>query len=488
MCKLTALACSLVPLTFLISVSEAATPVNHRSISSEASNSGSAKHFDSEFQDDKQYESQTGTADSDAPAPPMADPTGIMKNRFVSFSIPQPGITALKVTLVSLHHVDPPYSNGATVPFAQFEGQSLYVGPPTRFVESRASALPFYSSNLQCEPHYQDWSTLGLLHVSGEAVVPSSIYDVQSLSESCRNNEDDCPLVSTPLTLETARWGDIVDIEKTGAAELPDFVDIASLVAKFKDLPGAPRKPVALLAGVNERGAMNPGFDLNITHVSVVVDAFMGRPYPYKPGKCSHNSAMSCLSDDECSHDDPMAVCLLCGDVTGGACCHGDGTCDIMPESACNGMQDTYHGDGMPCSRCCGPSAGCVPLTDAEWLEAQQSWPNLIREDVCKEAEVNRFYNCVAWVIGNTRLSIWIDINAAIDDGIWPLADFEEFIDRYQKPAIVYGTSNDSILHTAIPLPNHCASSKVGIWIRMRHDRIQLQGGAYGHILATYVY
>jgi hypothetical protein len=484
MFKLITFSCALVLFTFSSSTSEAATPNEGRSMVVVANNSGGAKDFEVENQD----EMGGGAAVFVAPAAPLADPAGITKNRFISFAITQPGIAALRVTLVSLHHVDPPYTNGPSIPFTHFEGQSLYVGPPIRYIESQASALPFYSSILQCEPYYQDWSTLGMLHVTGEAVVPSSIYDIQSLSGSCRDDEANCEAISIALTLETTRWGDVVDFNDTGSGEGPDFGDIAALVEKFSDGPGAPIKSAALLAGITERGALSPGSDLNMTHIAIAVDAFRGAAYPYKPGKCSNNSARSCISDDECLNDDPTGLCLLCGDVTGGACCHGDGTCDIMPESACDGAQDTYHGDGTPCSRCCGPSSGCLPLTDTEWFKAQQSWPNLNRDDVCKEAEINRLYNCVGWVLGSTNLSIWIGIDAAQDEGIWPLFEFEDFIDPYQKPVIVYGTGNDSVLHASIPLPNNCASSKAGSWIRLRHDRNQLEGGAYGDILATYIY
>lgn len=488
MYKLVSFSCALFLFTSSTSKSQAARPFNNgRPISGVADNNGTAKEFEVENQHDPQNDMGGAAADLVTPAVPMADPAGTTKNRFISFAIPEPGLAALRVTLVSLHHVEPPYTNGPTIPFTQFEGQSLYVGPPTRYIESRASALPLYSSNLQCEPHYQDWSTVGVLHVTGEAVVPSSIYEIQSVSGSCRDNEENCEALSIALTLETTRWGDIIYFD-AGPGEYPDFGDISALIDKFRDEPGAPPKAGALLAGVTARGTLSLGSDLNIAHIAIAVDAFQGLPYPYKPGKCSNNSARSCISDDECLDDDLTGVCQLCGEVTGGACCHGDGTCDIMPESACDGAQDTYHGDGTPCSRCCGPSADCLPLTDGEWFEAQQSWPNLNREDVCKEAEISGLYNCVAWVLGRTNIWIWTGISLVRDDGIWPLAEFEDFIDPYQKPVIVYGLNNDFVLHTAIPLSNNCASSKAGSWMRMRHDRNQLQGGTYGDILATYIY
>ena len=69
--------------------------------------------------------------------------------------------------LDSLHYVHPPYAAGPSAPFASFEGQVRWVGPPTQYVESTSSGVPLRAAKLQCAPHYQDWSTIGLLHVFG---------------------------------------------------------------------------------------------------------------------------------------------------------------------------------------------------------------------------------------------------------------------------------------------------------------------------------
>jgi len=53
------------------------------------------------------------------------------------------GETALRVKLLALHHVDPVYTGGASVPFILFEGQSMYVGPPLQYVESVSSVRLF---------------------------------------------------------------------------------------------------------------------------------------------------------------------------------------------------------------------------------------------------------------------------------------------------------------------------------------------------------
>ena len=218
-----------------------------------------------------------------APPTPLADPSGIDKSRFISFSIPTSEVVAIRVKLVSLHHVNPPYSAGPFVPFTTFEGQDRWVGPPTQYVESVSSGTLFYASKLQCAPHYQDWSTVGLLHVTGSEIVPSSSYEVENLAANCAGNEGGCSAVSVPLQIATTRWGDVVSAFQlpTPPATQPDFTDIGAMVNKFKSAPGAPIKARAMLAGYGLRGLINITPDLGFGHISACVDAFKGLPYWY---------------------------------------------------------------------------------------------------------------------------------------------------------------------------------------------------------------
>ncbi len=419
----------------------------------------------------------------------VPDPNEPLKNRFISFRNPATGPTAIRVMIQSMHHVDPPYTGGEAIPFTQFEGQSLYVGAPTRYVESRSGGIPFHAATLQCEPYYHEWSTIGLLHVTGEAIVPSSTYEVRIVAGSCRGSEDDCVDVSLPLVVQTSRWGDVLHSQKSDADGQTDFNDISALVSKFRALPDSLDKTIVLLSGENSRGSIDPAPELDFTHISIVVDAFRGLPYPYKPGKCSNHSVRACITDEDCTSEngEPAGSCLLCGLVSGGACCHADGTCDIVPEFACEGPGDSFKGDGEPCSRCCGPDRSCKPLTNTEWLEVQLLWPNMDRRDVCVEGPHSPAFNCVAWTIDSISEWVWDEVDHD-GDGLWQLEDFEDFFAEYQKSAIIYGANNSAVLHTAKPLSNHCASSKAGEWIRIRHDRNQIEGGYYGDLLATFIY
>jgi hypothetical protein len=263
-----------------------------------------------------------GGGNGGAPPAPIADPTGIDKPRFISFSVPSAataaaGETALRVKLTSLHHVIPPYTTGSSTVFTLFVGQSQYVGQPAQYVESVSSQTPFMASKLQCTPYYQDWSTVGLLAVNGEAIVPSSSYNVEHLATSCQGQETTAAClsgganVSAALTIVTGRWGDVVAAFQlpTPPATQPDFTDIGALVNKFKSAPGAPIKARAMLAG-NARGLIDITPDVGFGHIGADVDAFKGVPYPYKVGKCGGTGG-SCTTAADCTGGN-TPPCTLC--------------------------------------------------------------------------------------------------------------------------------------------------------------------------------
>jgi hypothetical protein len=186
--------------------------------------------------------------------------------------------------------VNPPYTGGLSVPFAGFEGQVRWVGPPAQFVESSSTGTPLTAASLQCTPHYQDWSTIVLLHVTGSAVVPSSLYEVQNVAASCAGIEANCTAISAPIQLATSRWADVeTPYNPPSETAQPDVADIAALVAKFRSGPGAPIKARALLAGDDSSGNITIatlGLDMGFTHIAACVDAFRGKPYPHTISDC----------------------------------------------------------------------------------------------------------------------------------------------------------------------------------------------------------
>jgi hypothetical protein len=246
------------------------------------------------------------------PLSPTPDTDNPVKSRFVSLSVATTQEVAIRVWLTSLHNVPGGYPNGSNlpIPFTLFEGQSMWVGPPVQYVESGSDPTPFMASKLQCTPYYHDWSTVGLLHVTGEAILPSSSYDVENLAASCQGQETSAECssgggsVSAALTIQTGRSGDVV-----GAPfSKPDFGDISALVSKYQSKPGAPIKARAKLAG-NARGLINLASHVGFADIPVDVDGYQGKPYPYKPGKCTGAPTTACKDDTECVDTGP---CILC--------------------------------------------------------------------------------------------------------------------------------------------------------------------------------
>jgi hypothetical protein len=164
-------------------------------------------------------------------------------------------------------------------------------------VESPNSGIPFYASQLECAPYYHDWSALNppvppILHVTGSAVVPSSIYEVENVAASCMGNEVNCMAVSTPLTISTTRWGDVWEpYNPPDGSVQPDITDVSKLVDKFRNAIGAPIKARGIQAGqpgdaFGEVTMPVMAVDFGFSHISACVDAFRGVPYPYTIRAC----------------------------------------------------------------------------------------------------------------------------------------------------------------------------------------------------------
>jgi len=215
-------------------------------------------------------------------APPQRDPSDFDKVRFITLPPPAPGLRAIRVRLVSLHHPNPAYTGDVVKDFSSFENEVRWVGPPTQFVESSASQTPFKAATLQCAPYYADWSTVGTLHVTGREVVPSSVYNVQWITSGCVEASESS--FSAPLTIATRRWGDVDEpFSPPSPSPQPDTGDISAMVNKFKSAMGAPIKARALLVG----DVPDMTMDVDFTHIAACVDAFKGLGFPNSgPAPC----------------------------------------------------------------------------------------------------------------------------------------------------------------------------------------------------------
>ena len=213
---------------------------------------------------------------------PAAEPTPVGKNRSLSFvpgNAGQP--TAMRVTLRELHRPDPPNAPSSP-PFdsSSLDGMVFWVGPPSVFAESSDSpgSGTFAGAQLQCTPHYRDWSDVGLLHVSGAYIISSSLYDVQAISQECNVNLEGN--YSLSYSVRTARWGDVVDeFSESSITTQPDFLDISAVVDKFKSTAGAPIKARAQL----QPALLVLTADVNFLDISACVDAFKGLAFPFGP-------------------------------------------------------------------------------------------------------------------------------------------------------------------------------------------------------------
>lgn len=256
-------------------------------------------------------------------APPEVIADSEAKVKFLSFTVPAAqaaaaGETALRIKLVTLHAVSPPYTAAPTIPFTLFQGQSVYVGPPTQWVESTASQTPFWSAQTQCTPYYHNWSTVGLLHVRGSAIVPSSTYQVEHLALACQGNENSgaCSTgggnVSAGVQMVTRRWGDIeTPYNPPSTTTQPDLADVSAMVNKFRGAVGAPIKARAIIAPNDPFGNITDGtmnVDFGFTHISQCVDAFRGARYPGQMGRCTGAPNTACTTNSDCGANGP---CIL---------------------------------------------------------------------------------------------------------------------------------------------------------------------------------
>jgi len=246
-----------------------------------------------------------------------AEPGGVQKVKFISFAPPDStsGATAIRIRLSSLHQVNPPYGGSPTVPFTLFEGLSVWVGPPSTYVESAASNIPFRASFTQCTPHYRDWTSINLLHVTGSHIVPSSIYQLEQVGPPCLDQEEGCTVISPPLEIRTARWGDVEEpFNPPSITVQPDLGDLSAIVNKFRGVPGAIIKARALSSINDQYGSITPStmlVDVGFTPIASIVDAFRGARYPGQMGKCASSSA-ACTTDATCGANGPCA--LYCPD------------------------------------------------------------------------------------------------------------------------------------------------------------------------------
>lgn len=241
-----------------------------------------------------------------APAP-LPEPTPINKNRYLGF-VPVVGTgerAAIRVRAIDVHS------------FPEFNGAVRWVGAPTTYPNSPAvdPLPPITVSRLQCDPVFLDWSSVGLLYVTGAEIVPSSQYEVAMVNESCADNLDSSDVYSEPMVLGTTIWGDVRPYyDAPGNPVQPDMLDVAGLVETFLGSKQAIEKPRAQL----QPNVPDPSRSVDFRDISDCMSSYIFNVYPYH-GPCTCPSTVPCgqtpcLVDSNCPNNG-MCVDAFCRDA-----------------------------------------------------------------------------------------------------------------------------------------------------------------------------
>jgi len=233
-----------------------------------------------------------------APDPPLGTGEAARTNRYLRFSAPGGAEEVIRVRFVSL--------DGFPTPDPDF----LYLGPPFDAPEedSSQSGLTFPAAPLQCDVYAHDWSSLGIISAYGAEIMPGSTYELSRADATCPNLATDGACWSTPLVIETAKYGDVAPLyDNPASPQQPDFNDIAGLVGKFLATPGAPIKAVVQL----QPNVVFPSRSIDFRDIAADVSAFLGALYSESEfGPCTCPPAVTC-GTTPCTTD---LQCLGAGD------------------------------------------------------------------------------------------------------------------------------------------------------------------------------
>ncbi len=195
------------------------------------------------------------------PAAPLAVGGDPGKNRFASLVPGNPGANvAMRVVLAEL----PPE-------LAHKVGEKRWIGPPQQFADLSGT---FWAAPLQCDAYFRNWDGIGELHVYGPEIVPDALYSVQAI----RCNTGDDSGFSGETFVATTVWGDVAAPFAFESGSQPDVLDVAAMVDRITELPGA----IPRVQGALQPAGLNPAANPNVIDVSLVVDALTGFIYPFE--------------------------------------------------------------------------------------------------------------------------------------------------------------------------------------------------------------
>lgn len=196
---------------------------------------------------------------------PQAEAVVFPKNRYLSITPSNAGVqTAVRVLLSDL-----------PAPFEAFGGTVMWLDRPESLVDSINPVTTIKRSRLTCDPVFHDFGSEGPITVSDHEIVPGGVYQIQQVTDGCDVGEE--ANYSASLAVSAAgRWGDVMG---AGPDDPPNddtnFVDIAGLVDKFRNLPTAPGLAKTDLSPSQADGV------IDFSDISACVNAFRGFAYPF---------------------------------------------------------------------------------------------------------------------------------------------------------------------------------------------------------------
>lgn len=126
-------------------------------------------------------------------------------------------------------------------------------------------------------------------------------------------------------------------------------------------------------------------------------------------------------------------------------------------------------------------------LTASEKTTFLASFPLLDVDFTIVTDEPTGAYNCISWTVGVTNFWHWPGSN---------LSDFDNFYSQFglirktKGHVAAWGFANNNMTHGCISGPTHgpCWESKCGSLARIQHCLNELNGPAYGHVIAYYAW
>ncbi len=205
-----------------------------------------------------------------------------LKNRYISFVPPAGSSLAIRVKLVSLPE------------FPSFDGAIRWVGSPASFQNTLSpDDGTFEAARLECDPHVQDWTGVGLLNVFGSEIVatngdfPRPVYEVRTATPACiALGVETC--LSDPLIISTGKWADVLSpFADSGCdqPELNDLVFLGSLLTNESLFSFSTMKTRAQLVPNN----LDPSLPVTFHEATAWFTGFVCSGYPFTgPETCPH--------------------------------------------------------------------------------------------------------------------------------------------------------------------------------------------------------